>query len=242
MISSVQEKLLSLLYPRHCPVCHDIVLPRGALVCPDCVKKITFVSGPVCLRCGKPIAAREIEYCYDCSRLSRPFARGFALAVYDDIMRDSMRRFKNRGRIEYADWYAAALWKRCGREIADCHIDIIVPVPLHPGKRRKRGYNQAEELARRMSPYLGVKTYARALARARRTTAQKYLTADERQKNLETAFCPGRQIDRVRGQTVLLVDDIYTTGATASECTRVLLEAGAKMVYLANVCIGENDA
>ena len=251
---AVKETLLSILYPRRCPICHDIVTPRGHLACPDCLKKVSFVQEPTCLCCGKEIASEEIEYCYDCSHHTRSFAGGFALAIYDPVMRESIRRFKNGGRMEYADWYAEALWQQYGQQWRKLDIDAVVPVPLHRSRRNERGYNQAELLAGRLARRLQVPMYPNALKRTRKTTAQKYLGGRERQKNLEAVFAPGRlpfvskknwrhpvSSSWLENKTILLVDDIYTTGGTAEACTRVLLDAGARAVYLANVCIGEND-
>lgn len=233
------ERLISLLYPRHCPVCHDIVLPRGALICPGCREKVSYVEEPVCLRCGKPIAASEIEYCYDCSRKRRLFVQGFALAIYDEPMRGSIRYYKNKGHMEYADWYGEEIWARCGARLARLQGQALVPVPLHRSRLAERGYNQAELIARQLGRRLGIPVLPHALRRRQKTTAQKYLGAGERSHNLEAVFTPGRQ--PVAGLTVILVDDIYTTGATAENCTEVLLQAGARAVYLVNVCIGEEE-
>ena len=135
----IKEALLSLLYPRRCPICHDIVTHRGLLICPDCLKKVPFVQEPTCLRCGKEIASEEIEYCYDCSHHTRSFAQGFALAIYDPVMRESVRRFKNGGRMEYADWYAEAIWQQYGEQLRCLEIDAVVPVPLHRSRCNQRG-------------------------------------------------------------------------------------------------------
>ena len=242
----IKETMLSVLYPRRCPICHDIVTPRGRLICSDCLGKVPFVQEPVCLCCGKEIASEEIEYCYDCSHHIRSFSGGFALAVYDPIMRESIRRFKNGGRMEYADWYVDAIWQQYGQQLSLLRIDAVVPVPLHRSRSNERGYNQAELLARRLAKRLQVPVWSKALKRIRKTTAQKYLGGRERQKNLESVFAlDGRPWDAgsswLEGKNILLVDDIYTTGGTAEACTRVLLEAGAQAVYLVNVCIGEND-
>lgn len=247
----IKEALLSILYPRRCPICHDIVTPRGHLICPDCLKKVSFVQEPTCLCCGKEIASEEIEYCYDCSHHPRSFSGGFALAVYDSVMRESIRRFKNGGRMEYADWYAEALWQQYGQQLGKLDIDAVVPVPLHRSRRNERGYNQAELLAGRLAKRLQVPMYPKMLKRTRKTTAQKYLGGRERQRNLEAVFALGGQAKAghgllvgkslVNGKVILLVDDIYTTGGTAEACTRVLLDAGAQAVYVVNVCIGENE-
>ena len=210
---NLKEAVLSVLYPRRCPVCHGIVTPKGGFICPCCLKKVSFVKEPVCLRCGKEIAAKEIEYCYDCSRHRRSFEQGIALAVYDDVMRLSLRRFKNNGRVEYANWYAQMLWERYADKLMALGADALIPVPLHKSRRCERGYNQAEILARRLGRYLNLPVWPDALRRPHKTVAQKYLGAGERNRNLESAFAPGRQ--PVSGAEVILVDDIYTTGGTA---------------------------
>ena len=234
-----KERFLSVLYPRRCQVCHDIVTPKGGLICPACLKKVSFVQEPVCLRCGKEIASGEIEYCYDCSRHTHFFTRGYALAIYEDVMRDSIRKFKNGGRMEYADWYAQAIWERYGSQLQAIGADAVVPVPLHRGRRYQRGYNQAELLAKRLAKKLGVPMWSDALLRTQKTTAQKYLGAGERKRNLESAFAVGKR--PLEGKTILLADDIYTTGGTADACAKALLQAGVREIYLVNVCIGEND-
>lgn len=239
MAGKAGEKILSLLYPRHCPICHRIVLPKGAKICPGCQSKVPYVEEPTCLKCGKPIAAREMEYCFDCSRKRRLFVQGFALTVYDAVMRKSIGCYKNQGRMEYADWYGEQIWSRYGMELNRIRPDAIVPVPLHRSRMAERGYNQAELIAKELGRKLRAPVLPRALRRRQRTTAQKYLGAGERSQNLEAVFVSGRQ--PVAGKTVLLVDDIYTTGATAENCTEVLLQAGARAVYLVNVCIGDEE-
>ncbi len=162
------------------------------------------------------------------------------MTVYDPVMRESVRMFKNGGRREYADWYARAIWNQYGKELEGWGVDALVPVPLHRSRLRKRGYNQAEVLAGKLANYMNKPMWPKALVRTKKTTAQKYLGAGERNRNLESVFAPGSQ--SVDGKVVLLVDDIYTTGGTAQACTQVLLGRGAKAVYLVNLCIGENDA
>ena len=148
--------------------------------------------------------------------------------------------------MEYADWYAQAIWQQYGVQLRGLEIDAVVPVPLHRSRRNERGYNQAELLAKRLAKRLRVSMWPKALKRTRKTTAQKYLGGRERQRNLESVFALGSSpwgtgSSWLEHKTILLVDDIYTTGGTAEACTRVLLEAGAQAVYLVNVCIGEND-
>ena len=126
--------------------------------------------------------------------------------------------------------------RRLGRKILRLSPDIILPVPVHPSRRRIRGFNQAEELARRLSEGLGIPYSAGILTRTRKTSPQKSLTPSERFKNLEQAFSARPLPKEVK--TVLLIDDIYTTGATMEACARVLKKNGIQTVYFAVIFIG----
>ncbi len=234
--------LIDALYPRRCPVCGDIAEPSGALACPGCVRKLSWVCEPVCKKCGKPVISQTAEYCPDCLRRPGNFEYGAALCLYDDITRTSMAKIKYQGRREYLDFYADAMAARMGRRILKMKPDAFVPVPVHPKRRRQRGFNQAEELAVKLSKRLEARTGIRIpvesqwLLRVRKTLPQKELSAAERQKNLEQAFAAGHIPPNVR--CVVLIDDIYTTGSTARACTKVLKNAGVKSVYVAVICIG----
>ena len=194
-----------------------------------------------------------MEYCYDCSRHPRSFTCGMALLNYNQAARDSMAAIKYKNRREYLDFYAAAMAARMTRRIRSWQAAALVPVPIHPARRRKRGYNQAEELARRLSRYWGIPVDNRLLVRTKKTMPQRTLNPSERLKNLQEAFevDPGRggSVDgrADRGDTsasasvpesVILVDDIYTTGSTVEACTRVLKAAGVRRVYFVTVCVG----
>lgn len=233
---SLKEGALSLIFPRRCPVCGQIVMPRGGLICPPCVKKLSWVSGPRCRRCGKEVADETIEYCFDCSRRRHAFEEGMALINYNETASRSMAQIKYKNRREYLDFYAEAMLRRLGRKILRLSPDIILPVPVHPSRRRIRGFNQAEELARRLSEGLGIPYSAGILTRTRKTSPQKSLTPSERFKNLEQAFSARPLPKEVK--TVLLVDDIYTTGATMEACARVLKKNGIQTVYFAVIFIG----
>lgn len=235
---SAQELALlaaDLLFPRRCPVCGDVVLPKGRLICPGCVKKLSFVTPPVCMKCGKEIDSGLLEYCLDCARRPKSFEYGMALLNYNKTAAASMAAVKYRNKREYLDFYSCAATVRFGERIRAAGIQRIVPVPVHPSRFRKRGFNQAGELADRLSKELKIPA-AGLLLRVKRTDPQKGLGAGGRLKNLEQAF---RALPEAGSfERVLLVDDIYTTGSTAEACTRALLNAGVKKVYFFAVCIG----
>lgn len=240
--NAVWKMFLDCLYPRRCPVCGEIAMPKGALICPDCEKKISWVDGPVCKSCGRQVSDETTEYCPDCMRRRHSFDGGVALCNYNEAARMSMGKIKYQGRREYLDYYGQVFVKRLGRNIACFHPDVLVPVPVHPDRKKKRGFNQAEVLAERISEELEQQYHIRIpvrpdlLFRTKKTLPQKDLSAAERLKNLEGAFAAGSVPPGIC--RVLLVDDIYTTGSTADACAKALKQAGVQKVYVAAVCIG----
>lgn len=180
--------LMNLLFPRRCPVCGDIVLPEGALICPSCIPKLSPVRQPSCKKCGKEVFSDHTEYCPDCMRRRRSFESGVALLNYNEAARRSMAAVKYKNRREYLDFYAEAIAHRYGKWIASLNADALIPVPVHPARLRKRGFNQAEELAVRLGRLTGIPVISDLLIRTRRTAPQKELGPAERLKNLQQAF------------------------------------------------------
>lgn len=235
----MKNYIVDLLFPRRCPVCGDIVQPFGELICPDCVREFSVVHQPTCKKCGKEVESRKMEYCYDCSRHSRSFEQNFALLNYNSAASRSMSAIKYKGRREYLDFYSQAVCRRFGRTLRRIAPDAMVPVPIHPSRRRSRGFNQAELLARRISRQTGISVCSAGLKRAKKTLPQKELNQEERLKNLQQAFVPGDLPEEVR--TVLLVDDIYTTGSTMEACARALKSMGVGKIYGLTLCVGHNS-
>ena len=229
------NKIINLLFPPRCAVC-DAVLPYGKEgICMDCRGKLPFVEEPRCFRCGKTVENEEVELCGDCRRREHAFRQAFPVFQYIPPVSDAMAAMKYRGRAEYAIFYGELMADRfrdVWREIAP---QALVPVPVHPNRLRKRGYNQAERLAAAMSKKTGIPVREDLLIRGEDTKAQKKLSREERALNLKAAFQPGKG---TVPECVVLVDDIYTTGATVDTCAEVLLRNGAKRVYVAVVCCG----
>lgn len=230
-----EEWLTGILFPRRCPVCGEIVEPAGRLICPSCLKRLSFVRSPVCKRCGKEIANAAAEYCADCAGRSRSFEYGVALLNYDETARRSMARIKYENKREYLDFYGAAMARRYEKTIRRMNAGALVPVPVHASRFRERGFNQAGLLAEIVGKRLGIPTAPKMLVRDKRTLPQKSLSAAERLRNLSGAF---RAEEPVRGlDSVLLIDDIYTTGSTIEACARALRDAGIRRVYFAVICV-----
>ena len=229
------SQILDICFPRRCPVCGEIP-PAGSRICPECLDALHIIRQPVCFRCGKELESPAMEYCSDCARKARSFVRSFALLQYNQAAARSMAAVKYNNRREYLDFYGEAFCRRYGPQILRLRPDAAVPVPIHPSRRRERGFNQAEELAVRLGRQLDVPVYPDALRRVKKTAPQKNLDPAQRLANLRQAFAPGT-LPREVG-TVLLVDDIYTTGSTMEACSRVLLSMGVKTVYGAVLCVG----
>ena len=231
----IKETFLNVLFPRRCPVCGEITSPAGSLICPSCVLKLSFVKPPVCKKCGKEIMDEAMEYCSDCMGHRHAFEFGAALLNYDETARTIMAQIKYKNKREYLDFFGAAMAKRYERTVKGMAVEAIVPVPVHPSRRRARGFNQAEVLAEVLGKKLGIPVKPEMLIREKRTRPQKELTAAERLKNLSGAFSAGEGICGIR--RVLLVDDIYTTGSTMEACARALRSAGVEKVYFAVICM-----
>ena len=186
--------------------------------------------------CGKPLEQEERELCGDCTRKKHSFVRGVAAFAYTKELKQSIYRFKYSNRREYAAFYADMLLKLKGQIIRSWRPDVIIPVPLHPARLRKRGFNQAELIAQKLGIGLDIPVDTKILVRTVNTAPQKTLNDKERAQNIKKAFQVTENI--VKYRKVLLVDDIYTTGSTLDSCAGELIHAGVMQVYFASVCTG----
>lgn len=235
-----KENIVHLLFPRRCPICDNVmfssVFLEAELCCSRCRSVPEYVKEPVCKKCGKPMEDERAELCYDCKKHPGAYVQGKALWVYKDQVKQSMYRFKYQNRQEYARFYGSEIVRVYGDWMKRSGIEAIVPIPLHRAKKRQRGYNQAELLAREIGRRTGLKVYPDLLKRVRKTKPQKKLNDAERKNNLKKAF--KTQENKVQLNHILLVDDIYTTGSTINEAALELRRAGIEQVYYVSVCIG----
>ena len=227
------RNILDYIYPPRCPVC-DGISTRG--ICDTCKKSLVCITDTYCMKCGKPLEEEQEEYCADCKKRTHYFEQGRALYSYQGQLRTSLYRLKYANRREYAVVYGREMAKYLGRWIRRVRISRIVPVPLHPSRQRKRGYNQAALLAREIGRQLDIQVDQKLLHRVKKTEAQKSLTGQERRKNLSQAFQVRGEI--FPGERILLVDDIYTTGATADAAARCMRQSGRCLVFVVSAAIG----
>jgi len=237
-----------LLFPRRCPVCDKIVKQRGKSskvkrqpfgfennICNCCVDKFVPVREPWCCKCGKPLKKEEQELCKDCSRKSHVYTRGRAVFTYDSVAA-SLYRFKYAGRQEYAGYYGEMAATYLADEIAFRQAQALIPVPLHPVRQRKRGYNQAGLFAKALGDAWNIPVYENLVVRCRNTKPLKQLNPLQRQNNLKKAFKIVQ--NDVKLNTIIIVDDIYTTGSTIDAVAGVLSEAGVNKIYFVTLAVG----
>lgn len=236
------QAILDIIYPVRCPVCGEIVIPKGERICAVCRTKLPYINGPRCMKCSKPLELEEKEYCSDCEHKKYTFDKGYAVWVYNNDMRHSIAEFKYHNKREYAKFYIDEILRLYGKLLLKLAPDVIVPVPLHRSKYQKRGFNQADVLARGIGKTLGLTVLSKLLIRTKKTLPQKKLSDKERFQNLRDAFAFNEaELNRYgkRITTVLLVDDIYTTGSTIEACTNVFKSKGVTRVYFLVLCIGK---
>ena len=230
-----------LLFPRRCPVCGE-PLPfgqRGGMrVHPVCYARLHRIRDPFCLTCGKELSDPLAEYCPDCMRRGHSFICGRGLWRYDSVSAQAVSALKYRQQPEHADFFAENMSRAFGSWIRSLGIDCIVPVPISSDRFRQRGYNQAALIADGIGQRLGIPVREDALRRIRATDPQKELGRMQRLANLQRAFRADPDII-IGKECCLLVDDVYTTGATIECCTRALLRAGAGKVWFLTACIGQ---
>lgn len=219
-MSGWKEKLLTLFYPHHCFLCDTLLLPEQRL-CEACRDKAPYVLPPVCRLCG-----RGEDVCI-CGGHAHAYERCVSPFYHADMVQDSILRMKQRYDTVVAEGFAAEMAEVIRREYGGIAFDFVTSVPLHKKDRRARGFDQAQGLARAVAARLGI-PYTAALTKLTYTQPQKELTALRRRGNLLGVFDVTAD---VAGRTILLVDDVITTGSTLDECAKMLKIFGAEEVY-----------
>jgi ComF family protein len=223
---SAGRTLLDFALPPRCPACGTIVSDPHRF-CVDCWAGLGFLGEPCCARCGLPFAYGDADgaECGRCLAEPPPFDRLRAAVAYDATARKVVLKLKYSGRPGVAETLANLIARHLQPEDGEA---LLVPVPLHRWRLWRRGYNQSALLAAALTRRSGVATAPDLLRRTRHTRPLRGLGRRERAETVRGAFALAPSAaDRVRGRRIILVDDVFTSGATASACARVLKNAGA---------------
>ena len=233
---SLTEAFVNLFFPLFCIICGEPLEPGNKIfLCSACLGKVKRIREPVCEKCGKP-GSRSL--CEECRKTKQYYTIARAAGIYDGILRECIHKLKYGGELFLAKTLANFMVDALKQfpELAQCNL--IVPVPLHRVRERERGCNQAYLLARGISNVFKVGISGGNLRRVRRTSPQTDLPRSLRLSNVRGIFGV-RDSSEFNGQELLLIDDVYTTGSTVNECSKTLIEAGAKSVCVLTAARGE---
>ena len=239
LLEPVQKWLntgLGFFYPEICRLCEsERATARDGFVCGRCWSQVRFIKPPFCGRCGLPFAGdltASFE-CTNCRELELPFRYARSAVVARGVVLEAIHRFKYRRQLWFETFLAGLFLREAVPALRGQDWQLIVPVPLHPVKHREREFNQAERLAGHLATALKTPLNAELLRRVTSTRTQTLLTREQRAANMRGAFAirPGQGLD---GARVVLVDDVFTTGA----CAHALLAAGAGDVCVWTVARG----
>ena len=245
-LGGIAESLFATFFPSDCRICGAPLINISRLpVCEECLIAIRPIGGGVCAVCGErlvsPHAFSGVDgepRCGVCRRLDPPFEKAVAYGSYDGGLRDLIHLLKYEQVLPAANLLGRMLGEAItGLDGLMAESVLVVPVPLHKRKLRQRGFNQSELIAKAAMKLKGDQRYqlcGNALERRRETKSQIGLSSHQRRENLRGASAV-TEPERVKGHEILLVDDVFTTGTTASECARVLRRAGASKVWIATV-------
>jgi len=230
------RNFIDIIYPPRCPICGDFFLnektaieDKAILFCRACFADFQMVTSPLCPVCGMPFVSRvgEDHLCEECLR-KRPFYEAASAAyIYDGALMEAIHQFKYGSKSFLADSLGPLLAQFAQTWLTESNEYLTIPVPLHVKRLRERGFNQSLLLARHVAEQLNTELDFLTLRRIKYTSPQTGLGKDKRRKNVRKAFeiiDPGA----VKGKTVLLVDDVFTTGNTLNECARALKRHGCK--------------
>jgi len=245
------SELLNLVFPPSpgCPFCGRA--GENGEICSFCRQEITdFQRQPNCNRCGRAQTGKKLSFssgkilapldklfnCADCLNREKTFEMARAIGTYEGCLKETIHKFKFKRQRYLAQFLGPLMADVFWTCPAYQEGQVVVPVPLAPSRLRERGFNQAELLAREVAGALNLPLCS-ALVKVRETAPQTSLKREQRMDNLKEAFKVEDPF-LIAGRTVLLIDDVFTTGATVGECSRVLTNAGAKEVYVLTAAAG----
>jgi competence protein ComFC len=236
----IADTLVGFIYPNVCQLCSSQrATSADGFVCSSCWEDVRFIKPPFCRRCGLPFPGSlttEFE-CSNCQDMKLHFRSARSAVKLDGPVREVVRRYKYKRALWFEPFLADLLIREALPVLRQEKWDYIVPVPLHPAKKREREFNQAERLATFLSAAARIPMDTTLLKRITRTQTQTKLSRDQRAENMRNAFRM-QERRKLNGERILLFDDVFTTGATTNACAEVLLAAGAGEIGVWTVARG----
>ena len=223
------DRLFKILFPENytCVICGDDVFNKYS-ICKHCIKALPYLTGKICLHCSDPLVSLG-DYCKRCKGRTFFYDRAIAPFVYEGEIQKLVHSFKFSNKRYLCKSFAIFMADKFKAE--KLYADIVVPVPLCDKRLKQRGYNQSKLLAIEFSKLTNVPLSPDVLKRIKETPNQTSLNFLERQTNLIGAF-KVKNKKQVAGKSIVLIDDVFTTGATVTECAKMLKSAGASSVYV----------
>jgi ComF family protein len=231
---------LAFFYPETCQLCEtERATAKDGFVCARCWSHVRFIRPPFCERCGLPFEGdiTTMFECTNCREMELHFSSARSAVVAKTIVLEAIHRFKYQNALWFENFLADLYLREAVPVLRGQKWDFIVPVPLHSLKRREREFNQAEILAGRLSAATKIPLNTKLLRRVTSTKTQTRLTKQQRAENMRGAFAVRSGV-RLNGEKIIVVDDVFTTGATTSACAQTLRAAGAGEVCVWTVARG----
>ena len=234
-ITSIWRTTIDILLPPRCLATGEIVDAQG-MVSPTIWPQLQFIEAPFCKTCGIPFSFEIANdaLCAACMDREPAFDSSRSAVVYNDASRKMILSFKYGDRLHAVDTFTP--WMiRAGQELID-HADFIIPVPLHNKRLRERRFNQSALLAQAVAKRSGKAYIPNLLQRTRHTIPQQGLNYKERGKNVHGAFGVNKDhLETIKGKTILLIDDVFTSSATLNECARIMKQAKANIINVLTI-------
>lgn len=240
LLSEVSRAALNLVYPIYCQGCRrKLPYDNNRYLCQECLKQIRLNRPPFCIRCGRSLSGSIgiKALCPDCLNKGRYFEMAWQCCKYDGLIKELIHKFKYERKLFLREVLIEILDNFARTYIDYKEIEAIIPVPMHRANMNNRGFNQAAVLSEGLSRKLGVEFWGSCLFKIRRTKQQVNLNKVARLNNIKGAFRVKKDAD-LKGKSLLLVDDVFTTGATVDQCSKVLTVAGAKAVWVLTLARG----
>lgn len=236
------EKILSFIYPKYLTCClcgQSLDLDYKEPLCKVCQSSLQYTSDPCCQICGKIFAPSEAYgVCGSCKLLSLNFEQGTSLWLYDEVIKPLIFKFKYKEATHLYEWLSEQMIEKISEIDLPFEFDYIISVPMHRNRYKQRAYDPVKGLCQSFSKKTGIPLFE-GLERTVDTPALYKLDAHTRKDILKDVFSITKNDDYIKNKTILLIDDIYTTGNTVNACAKALKSHGAAYIYVLTLCVGE---